>query len=364
MLVRPKNKCVNKCSDDSSNKYQYNGECFDSCPIDTEPNIYNICQIINTTNCSMSDFQLNLDQPINQENVQLAVKNYADEFFYALNHISRFSSLNFTMIVYKNSTCIDKMNANVTKIEYDSCIKQLKIDNNINENKDLIVAVIDILNGDNPITSFGFFDPNTGEKLNASKSCADKNVIMYEDIFNLLNDSFTLKLLKEQKINIFDLKDDFYNDICFHFDSPNGRDATLQDRIRSFYPDITLCDPGCKNKGVNMTTIKAECECAFQDLLSKNIFDNSLIGDNILIRESLQELLEMVNNLNLEVLACYKDILNFSYFKKNVGGFIVLGFSFCELFCFFYYYFISKRKILSFIYSLMETFILFRKEKN
>ena len=183
LLVRPKNKCVNKCSDDSSNKYQYNGECFDSCPIDTEPNIYNICQIINTTNCSMSDFQLNLDQPINQENVQLAVKNYADEFFYALNHISRFSSLNFTMIVYKNSTCIDKMNANVTKIEYDSCIKQLKIDNNINENKDLIVAVIDILNGDNPITSFGFFDPNTGEKLNASKSCADKNVIMYEDIF-------------------------------------------------------------------------------------------------------------------------------------------------------------------------------------
>ena len=61
------------------------------------------------------------------------------------------------MILYKNSSCIDELKLNITKIEYDSCINQLKIDNNINENKELIIAIIDIVNEDNPITSFWVF---------------------------------------------------------------------------------------------------------------------------------------------------------------------------------------------------------------
>jgi hypothetical protein len=119
--------------------------------------------------------------------VELAVKNYVKEFHYTVNHISKFTNSNFTMVLYKNSSCINELKVDITKIEFESCIKQLKIDNNIDEDKELITAVIDILNDNNPITSFGFFDPDTGEKLNATKSCSDKNVTMYENIFSLLN---------------------------------------------------------------------------------------------------------------------------------------------------------------------------------
>ena len=90
------------------------------------------------------------------------------------------------MVLYKNSSCIDQLNLNTKKLEYDSCIKQLKIDNNIDENDEIIIAVIDIKSEDNPITTFGFFNPETGEKLNASESCSDKNAIMYENVLNLL----------------------------------------------------------------------------------------------------------------------------------------------------------------------------------
>ena len=290
--------------------YQYNGECISSCPDNTFNNKYNICQIKNTAICSISEFSLNLEENISQENVKLVAKNYATEFQYTLNHISKFSSINFTMILYKNSSCIDELKLNITKIEYDSCIQQLKKDNNIDENKYLIIAVIDIVNGNRPFTSFGFFHPETGEKLDAAKSCSDKSVMIYENLLSLLNDPLALQLLEDQKINIFDLKDAFYNDICFHFNSPNGKDATLQDRMKAFYPYITLCDDGCKNKGVNLTTMKAECECTFQDLLSKNIYDNDLFGNNILIRESIQEIVNMINNLNVEILMCYKDVFN------------------------------------------------------
>ena len=217
-------------------------------------------------------------------------------------------------------------------------IQQLKKDNNIDENKDLIIAIIDIINDTNPVTSFGFFHPETGEKLDANKSCSDKNITMYENILSLLNDPLALQLLEGQKIDIFDLNGSFYNDICFHFTSPNEKDATLQDRIKSFYPNVTLCDPGCKNKGLNFTTMKVECECTFQDLLSKNIYEKDLFGNNILMKESLEGISEMLNNLNVEILMCFKDVFDYAYFKKNKSGFIILAiFILHTIFIIFYY---------------------------
>ena len=143
------------------------------------------------------------------------------------------------MVLYKNSSCIDELKLNITKIEYDSCIHQIKMDYNIDEKEDIIIAVIDLLNEDNPITSFGFFHSKTGEKLDATKFCSNKSVIMYENIFDIINDEFTLQLLKDQKIDIFNLKSGFYSDIFFHFDSPYGKDCTLRDRIQTFYPNIS-----------------------------------------------------------------------------------------------------------------------------
>ena len=365
LIIREKEKCVNKCSNDDTHTYQYNGECFSSCPNGTQPNLNNLCQIKDIQNCTTSDYILNLKETINQDNVKLAAKNYANEFQYTLNHISRYLSQKFSMILYKNSSCIDQLNLNATKIKYDSCIKQLKIDNNINENDEIIIAVIDIINDDYPITTFGFFNSITGEKLDASKSCSNKNVIMYENILNILNEDSLLNLIKDQKINIFDLNDKFYNDICFHFESPNKKDATLQDRIKTFYPNVTLCGNRCKNKGLNMTSMKIECDCAFQDLLSNNIFENDIIGDNILIKEAVQEIMEMISNLNIEVLTCYKDVFDFKYFKKNKGGFIILSLIFSQIFCFIYYYSVAYKKVIKFLYLLIEKYIfLKRRNKN
>ena len=364
LIVRSKNKCVNKCSNDDTYINQYNGECLSSCPSGTEQNNINLCQIKNVATCSSGNYKLDLEDIIDQENVKLVAKNYAKEFYYTVNHISKFTSKNFTMILYKNSSCIDELKLNITKIEYDSCIQQLKADNNISLNRDLIITVIDIFSSgiDKPITSFGFFNPDTGEKLDAAKSCSNKNVIMYENILNIIEDEYALQLLKDQKIDIFDLKSDFYSDICFHFDSPNGKDATLQDRLKTFYPNITLCDDGCRNRGVNLTTMEAKCECIFHDLLSISILNNELIGDNILVKEAIGQLMDVLDNLNIEVLACYKDVFSFYYFKKNVGGFIITGLIILETISIVYYYVFTLNRIVRTIYYLTEKYSLIQKK--
>ena len=364
LIIRPKNECINVCDNDNVNKYQFNGECLSTCPEGTEPNKFGICQLKDIVNCTSSDYELDLHNNINEENVKLAAKNYANEFYYTLNHISKYSGVSYNMVLYKNSSCINELKLNITKIEFNSCIDQLKIDNNIDKEKDLIIAVIDIKTNDNPITSFGFFDPETGEKLDAKKSCSDKNVIMYENILNILNNPIAIQLLDEQKINIFDLENDFYNDICFHFESPNGKDITLQDRIKTFYPNINLCDEGCISKGVNMSNMEAKCECTFNDLLNADIFSNNLFGNNLLIKETLENIRNVINNMNIEILTCYKDIFDFKYFKKNIGGFIIITLFFSEIICVGYFFFVANIKTKKNMYSLTEKYIKMNKENK
>ena len=187
--------------------------------------------------------------------------------------------------------------------------------------------------------------------------------MMYENLLSILSDPLAIKLLEEQKINIFDLNNEFYTDICFHFDSPNGKDSTLQDRIKTFYPNITLCDSGCKIKEINLTTMRAECECTFQDLLNKNIFDNDLFRDNVLIKESLEEITEMLYNLNIKILVCYKDVFDYKYFKKNIGGFITIGI-FILYSIFIIYYMSTKNNLLKYIYTLTKKFIAYNSHNS
>ena len=49
------------------------------------------------------------------------------------------------------------------------------------------------------------------------------------------------------------------------FDSPSNKDVALKDRLLIYYPNITLCDSGCTNVGVNLTAMTAICECKYKD---------------------------------------------------------------------------------------------------
>ena len=133
--------------------------------------------------------------------------------------------------------------------------------------------------------------------------------------------------------------------------------------MKSFYPNVTLCEAGCKNKGINITTMKAECECIFQDLLSKNIIENDLLGDNILIKESIQEVVDIINNLNIEVLMCFKDVFTYKYFIKNKSGFIIMSLFILYTICIIFYYVNSKNKTIRYIYTLSENYILLLSKK-
>ena len=76
-----------------------------------------------------------------------------------------------------------------------------------------------------------------------------------------------------QGINIFDLDSPFYTDVCFMYDSPNGKDATPNDRLNTYYPNISLCETGCTPSKVDLDSFEAICTCEINDIIRGKIMD-------------------------------------------------------------------------------------------
>ena len=249
LLVRPKNKCINNCNLESFYKYQYNSECLDKCPNNTNPNELNICEDKDKNVCTLSVFESNMNlEDLKSNNVELSAKNYIKEFIYTNNHVSQFNNTQYSYLLYKNSECISDLSLDYSIIELGSCYNKIQLYYNTSEK--LIISIMNIKNDKNkPVTLYEVFEPKTGSKINIEYICENQTIIIKENIFNYLQSSDFL--LIKQNIDIFNLSGSFYTDICYHFESPNRKDVPLKVRILSFYPNISLCDEGCIYKGVD-----------------------------------------------------------------------------------------------------------------
>ena len=361
-------KCTNNCKNELNFKYQYNGQCINECPEDTELNKENnICEIKNKDSCSYSLFNLFLENDIQKNNIGKIAKDYAKEYYYTNNHISNYISNKYSIIIYKNSDCIKKLKLNLPTINFGDCYQKVKDFYSIK--KDLIIGVIDSFSNDNsgnnnPETTYALFHPETGKNLNASEICKEIKVIVEENILSIIDDNKTVLFFADQNVNIFNISNEFYTDICFHFESPNKKDIVLKDRIQSFYPNVTLCDSGCKNIGINFTSFVAICECSFKDLLDINFLKNNILAENIIINEILNQVKSIIILLNLEVMRCYKTIFNIKYFLKCTGGFIVLTILILEFSCILIYINYSLKETIGFLFRASRNYIEFIGKTN
>ena len=359
LLIKAKNKCVDSCSKDENYTYQYNGECLNSCPKETTPDDNKICKVINKESCSKSSTQFDLYDFLKEGGIENIAKTYATEFSYTTKHISLFKNEVYSIMLYKSPECITELKLPMPEIDFGSCYIKLQSVNKIEG--PLIVAVIDKSSSkkSNPITSYFFYSPITGEKLESENTCKDETIVVKENIKALLNDSNvqvmdSILFLTEQNINVFNKTADFYTDLCYHYESPCNKDVALRDRLLIYYPNITLCDTGCTVSGVNLTSMTAICKCQF-----KNMNDSDEVEGNNFYQSAVNEVFNIINQINLDVLACYKDIFEYKYFISCTGGLILLFLIFIQLISCFTYYFISFFSVKKYMYNITENYLLF-----
>ena len=362
-LVPEIRKCVPDCKDEPNYQWTYAGKCYSSCEAintdikdETEKTCKDKVGGAGTSNprCAVSYESFNSDNFITADGIKSNAQTYAKDFADSSTHINYYNNSKAILIIYKDETCVTELGLQVPSIDLnDECeekIQQIltKKYPGFDEKKDMIVALVGGSTTSSGIKSFYSFFYKDGTYINVTEICEDSTVEVTKQI-DLEEVDDEAEKIAGQGINIFDLDSPFYQDVCFMYDSPNGKDATPQDRINTYFPNISICEEGCTPSKVNLTTFEAICKCEFNDIMSSS----GGVGEKIL-EDSFGDLFEMVEASNIVIFKCIKDVFVAKHFFKNAGTYIALGIMLVQVACVLVYYLVSYNPMIRYLFYLSE----------
>ena len=327
--IEEKKKCISSCSLDDTYIYSYGFQCVKECPENTLFNENNNCIDIDLTKCISDTIVSNIDLLDLTDNILLDYAfSYIQDFSYTFNHITRINDRKeeYSIILYKNSSCIDEIFNDIVYFDSKECLKKIKTIYNIS---DLTFEVINYPRK-NQTNQIQYFIYNSEDKKKIDLSiCSDEEISVLFPLSSRkdINESLVLEL-SSMGIDAFNLEDPFFNKICITFTSDDGKDVTLSDRISYYYQNVSLCDQGCTYNGIDNITKLANCSCSVStSSFTNDILDNPLTG----------EIFEMFSGININVMKCFKETLN-KNIVHNIGfwNYLIINLGLIICFCLFY----------------------------
>ena len=352
LIIVENNQCIDDCKKDENYTYQYNGVCYKSCPKGTTANSDKICIEDDTSKCTLGTNKAYFNSTDDLSGIKVYVKSYINEFNYTDNHVSLYSNEDYNILVYKNSECITELNLEMPSVDFKECYTKVQLAYNITQN--LVIVIVDKLGENNPTTLYSFYHPISGEKLDAETICQGISITVSENLYSFLDESSPiynqLISLLEQDINIFDLSDPFYTDICYDFESPTDKDIPLKDRVSVFYPNATLCDNRCTNTGINLDDMTSICDCSFVDITKSNI-----VKENVILDSVFGDVFDAISESNILVMKCYKYI--FKHFTRSVGGWLCLIILIIQIGLTIFFYLYESIRLKRYVFNLTEDYL-------
>ena len=363
LLIKEKEQCIEDCSKDDEYKFQYDGECYKKCPNNSNDNNDFICLDNNIEKCSLSEKEiLFVNDMITEEEMENLAKAYVKEFSYTDNHISLFTNKDIQITLYKKYECVTDLDLETPSVNLANCYEKIQGKYAIEDN--LIFGIISQrIKENNKIISFSIYSPYNGHYLNITGVCDEERIEVQEDISNKIENKEQYNLVKylsQQNVDVFNLSSDFYTDICFYYDSPIKKDISLKDRIKIFFPNITLCENGCSIKGINATSMRAECDCKMNNLLNNNALTN-----NAFYKSQIGDIEELLSQINIEVVKCSTNMFKYKSFFSFVGPFIIFSLIILEIILTIIYCIISVNPLKRYVHSITDLYLnLIQKNEN
>ena len=221
---------------------------------------------------------------------------------------------------------------NTTTVDLKECGEILKKEYKLPANALLTILQIEIdKKNEQSLTNqveYAVFDEEK-RKLDLSY-CKNVSIIVYHEIKNnSLLDTNLLKYYSEKGVDILNLEDDFFNDLCYPY-SENGTDLILDDRINDIYQNYSMCDTGCEYKDIDIDSMIISCQCNVKEEVNAEI---EQLNFAIAIERTFKD-------SNFGVIRCYGLILDFNILKSNIGFWFFMIFTVTHI-PLFGYYFIS-----------------------
>ena len=224
-------------------------------------------------------------------------------------------------------TTLDSEDDNSTnkfsKINLGECENILKEYYNLDKNITLIILILEkqTAKSSERDLQFEVYEPYNKTKLSLSV-CENTPIeistplILTEEIQNLYEE------LKNQGYNMFDINDDFYQDICSTYKSENNTDVPLSDRIKYYFNnDETQCQSGCTFLDYSIETQKLKCECSVSS--TEMDIENKKDKKNEGAKSLYESFYDVLKYSNYKVLKCYNLVFRSENFGKNIGRIIV-----------------------------------------
>ena len=226
----------------------------------------------------------------------------------------------FTLLIYPitNSSLLNS----TTHIDFSQCEEILRNSKNLSSSDILTILQLEINNTNdksliNKVEYQVYYNGNSSLDLSL---CNDKNIKMFYAIKdNNLIDINSVASFQKSGIDIFNINDSFFSDICRPYSDSNN-DVVLEDRIKDIYLNYTLCEEDCTYIEFNVESKIISCDCKVKTNISTDELSlNFLQYDNIDI------------DSNFGIIQCYNLVFSLEGKLKNIGFWIflllVIGFS-------------------------------------
>ena len=272
----------------------------------TNPNSINCCSYPNLEACNAESKEIE----INYNKIISDMGSQDFKVVKTLNSIIQYSTVKDQMTNADNS---------FSSIDLGDCENKLRQQEGLSESEEFLMVKLDIKNSTTNavFVQYEIFNPRDNSKVTLDICNNDK--IKIQVPVSLTNEEFSLiESFDDYDYNIFDLKDDFYNDICTPYTAQNGADMVLSSRKDLVYDQLKdnyYCQEGCDLESFDTKTSKAECLCQVQK--AATIID--LLEISFDKKEFFDGFYNTLFNSNFRVLKCIKLLFSIDGIKTNYG---------------------------------------------
>ena len=230
----------------------------------------------------------NINKYTKKEEILVDIDKIMDEV--NIGETFEYQNDDFNLLIYPINSELLK---NKTHIDSFQCESDLKNYYNLSNESIITFFQMEISNGNEKSlinqVEYLVYDEEKNS-LDLSK-CNNSNIkILYGIKPNSNLDMSVLNSFIDSKVNVFNISDNFFNDICYPY-SENGNDLILEDRIKDIYQDFTLCEEGCFFDKIDINNMLISCQCNIKENITTEIkefiflfFNNVIYNKHILYR--------------------------------------------------------------------------------
>ena len=165
--------------------------------------------------------------------------------------------------------------------------------------------------------------------------------------------------LSNKNVDTFNIKSEFYDNICYTYTTDEGLDITLSDRKNVFIDNnMTLCEENCDFERYDFKKEKAICSCLVKikmPLISEISFDKEKL---------INKMKDIKSLVNISIIKCYYLLLKIKTLIKNIGFLTVFPIIIFYIISIFIFFCKDIKNINRIINNIVNAKINIKKDKN